>query len=52
MRKDLMFAERILAGLHPVDEHSKTALADLFHEGFRDTIDEEYDNRKAYTGCD
>ena len=49
MRKDLMFAERMLAGLRPFDEHNKTVLADLFYEGFNDTIDAEYDNRKAYS---
>ena len=49
MRKDLMFAERMLASLRPFDEHNKTVLADLFYEGFNDTIDAEYDNRKAYS---
>lgn len=50
MCKHIMFAERMQTGLHPFNEQSKTALAVLFHEGFRNTIDAEYDSMRAYLG--
>lgn len=50
MRKDLLSAEKMPANLHPFDEYNKTALAALFYEGFRDTIDAEYNSKSAYLG--
>ncbi|WP_176465762.1 GNAT family N-acetyltransferase [Virgibacillus sp. 7505] len=50
MCKNIMFAERKQTGLHPFNEQSKTALAALFHKGFRNTIDAEYDSMSAYLG--
>jgi GNAT superfamily N-acetyltransferase len=50
MSKNIMFAERKQTGLHPFNEQSKTALAALFHEGFRNTIDAEFESMSAYLG--
>ncbi|MFP7478251.1 GNAT family N-acetyltransferase [Terribacillus saccharophilus] len=48
MRKDLMSAEKVLTGVHPIDENKNQALAALFLEGFRNTIDAEYSSKNDY----
>ena len=48
MCKDIVFTEKLLTGLHPVDVQSTSTIATLFHEGFKDTIDAEYNSANAY----